>query len=186
MEHTDGGVPKKSNGPMIIGGTVIVLALVALGAYASMKQGSSVSDMNYSTASLPSGTTGQVPATPTPRAIPDPATTTATKETSGGAATSGYKDGTYTADGHYSIPGGSEIIGISLTIKDGVIVDAVGTVKGLRPNSQKFQGIFVANFRDQVVGKKLADVSLSNVSGSSLSPLGFNDAVVQIRTQAQV
>ncbi len=96
-----------------------------------------------------------------------------------------YKDGTYTATGHYSSPGGAETIGVSLTLKDGVITDATVTPEATRPMSMRMQGMFTENYKPLVVGKSLDEVSLTKVSGSSLTPKGFNDAVAQIKTEAQ-
>jgi len=36
-----------------------------------------------------------------------------------------------------------------------------------------------------VIGKNIADVQLSRVSGSSLTPEGFNNALATIKSQAQ-
>ena len=100
-------------------------------------------------------------------------------------AASPYKDGTYTQDGAYMSPGGDESIGVKLTIKDGVVVDSEVTPHAERPMSQKFQGIFAENYKQLVVGKKIDDLKLDKVSGSSLSPKGFNDAVEKIKAEAK-
>lgn len=96
-----------------------------------------------------------------------------------------YRNGVYTVVGAYTAPSGAEKVGITLTLKDDVIVDAAGTVETTHPTSKKFQELFLASFKGQVVGKKLSEVSLDKISGSSLTPKGFNDAVIQIRTEAQ-
>lgn len=107
-------------------------------------------------------------------------------ETPTEALTKMYKDGTYTVDGKYNSPAGPETIGISLVIKDDVIVDATAVAHATNPKSKMMQEMFVAGFKAQVVGKKLSEVVLTKVSGSSLTPKGFNDAVTQIRIQASV
>lgn len=96
-----------------------------------------------------------------------------------------YKDGTYSVDGTYRSPEGPETIGITLTIKDDFIVDAVAILQARDKQSVKYQEVFVKNFKALVVGKKLSEVSLSKVSGSSLTPKGFNQAVVVIRAKAK-
>ncbi len=96
-----------------------------------------------------------------------------------------FKDGTYTAIGHYNSPGGAEQISITLTLKDDIITAATAKSIATRPETKNFQGQFVAGFALQVVGKKIGEVSLSKVSGSSLTPKGFNDAVLQIRIQSK-
>lgn len=95
-----------------------------------------------------------------------------------------YKDGTYTVDGDYTSPGGAEIIGVTVTLKDGVITESSVETKATRPNSVKFQGIFAENYKPLVDGKKIDEVKLDKVSGSSLSPKGFNDALEKIKTEA--
>lgn len=98
---------------------------------------------------------------------------------------SSYKNGSYSAIGDYVSPGGSEQIGVKITLKDGIIVDAEVESKAERPKSVQFQGIFVANFKTFVIGKNIDEVKLDKVSGSSLTPKGFNDAVEKIKTEAK-
>ena len=95
-----------------------------------------------------------------------------------------YKDGTYTATGHYRSPAGPETIEVTLSVKDNVITDANVTSDATMPMSQRFQGMFIQNFKPMVVGVNLNQLNLTKVSGSSLTPMGFNDAVSQIKTQA--
>ncbi|MEK7615166.1 MAG: hypothetical protein AAB431_02165 [Patescibacteria group bacterium] len=101
------------------------------------------------------------------------------------AAARTYKNGTYSATGKYISPGGPEEFPVSLTITDDVITAAEVAVNSERPISQKFQGMFIADYKTFVVGKKVDEVNLTKVSGSSLTPKGFNDALAQIKTQAQ-
>ena len=97
-----------------------------------------------------------------------------------------YKDGTYTATGAYTSPGGPETIVISLTLKGGVVTDATAQPQAEQPISKKMQQAFSQNFRGMIVGKNINEVTLDKVSGSSLTPKGFNDAVEQIKTQAAI
>lgn len=96
-----------------------------------------------------------------------------------------YKDGTYTAEGTYTAPSGPEKINMTITIKDGMIEEA--EFEGLTTNetSKRFQGIFADNYKSLVVGKDVQEVTLDKVSGSSLTPKGFNDAMDKIRAEAQ-
>lgn len=96
-----------------------------------------------------------------------------------------YKDGTYSVTGSYLSPGGAEEIGVTLTLKDDAVVDTTATVLATRPGSVKFQGEFVAGYKTLVVGKKLDEINVGKVSGSSLTPAGFNDAVAKIKLQAK-
>jgi hypothetical protein len=98
---------------------------------------------------------------------------------------SAFKDGTYKAIGSYISPGGQEELGVSLTVANDVITDSQVTVEATRPESKERQEDFAANYKTQVVGKNLAELQLSKVSGSSLSPKGFNDAVEKIKAEAK-
>lgn len=98
--------------------------------------------------------------------------------------TSVYADGEYFAEGEYISPGGEERLPVTLTLEDGVITEAEVTVSSENPMSQNFQTMFVENYKSQVIGKKIDEVELDKVSGSSLAPIGFNDAVEQIKEQA--
>lgn len=96
-----------------------------------------------------------------------------------------YKDGIYTQVGDYTSPGGAEQIDVKLTLKNGLVTEAEVTPKAERPYSVKWQGVFAANFKTLVVGKNIKDLNLGKVSGSSLTPKGFNDAVEKIKAEAK-
>jgi uncharacterized protein with FMN-binding domain len=97
-----------------------------------------------------------------------------------------YADGSYSATGGYTSPGGAESVDVSLTLKDGVITVAAFKGNAQRPISVKMQGQFAAGFTEQVVGKSIDQLSLSVVNGSSLTPKGFMDAVTKIKLEAAV
>ncbi len=96
-----------------------------------------------------------------------------------------YKDGVYTQEGDYTSPGGAEQIQVSLTLKGGIVTDAQVTPEATRPISLKMQGVFADNYKPMVIGKNINDLNLGKVSGSSLTPKGFNDAVEKIKVQAK-
>jgi hypothetical protein len=96
-----------------------------------------------------------------------------------------YKNGTYTATGNYVSPGGSETINITLVIENDMVVDATAVPQATRPISVTMQNAFSSNFKALIVGKKVDEVSLDKVSGSSLTPKGFNDAIIKIKAQAK-
>lgn len=118
-------------------------------------------------------TSGSVPPPPAPPTEP-PAAVAGT-----------FKNGTYVVDGSYSSPAGQETVGITLILTDDVITAATAEVKTTNQVSKKFQGQFTAGFATQVIGKKLSEVTLEKVSGSSLTPKGFNDAVLKIKAEAK-
>ena len=110
------------------------------------------------------------------------ATNTTTGSTS---SSSGFKDGTYTAIGSYDTPGGPESLTVSVTLKDGKITDTTASASGNDHESQEYQQRFVSGYKELILGKKITDVSLSRVSGSSLTSQGFNRAIQDIENQAK-
>lgn len=102
-------------------------------------------------------------------------------------AESQYKAGTYSTVGAYTSPGGPEEIGVSLTIsKDGIIESADVEIMATHPTSKQVQTTFAENYTTQVVGKDIDTLTLTNVSGSSLTPKGFNDALSKIKSEARM
>jgi len=115
----------------------------------------------------------------TPRSAPSPG--------SSSLATSdaGYKDGTYSADGNYVSPNGTETVGVQLTLAAGMVTDVQITQHPSNPNTRKFQGQFAGGIAAQVVGKDIDELNVSKVAGSSLTSGGFNQAVEKIKSEAQ-
>jgi uncharacterized protein with FMN-binding domain len=123
-------------------------------------------------------TTTPVPVATVPTATVPVADTT-------GTATNKYKNGTYSAVGTYTSPEGQENITVSVTLKNGVIVATSATNGAHDGTSRRYQNMFIGGYQALVVGKSIDSVSLDRVSGSSLTPAGFNNALAQIKTQAQ-
>ena len=126
--------------------------------------------------------TSQKSSTAPTGAVSDQVTTVPT-ETS---ATSGvYKDGTYSVVGNYVSPGGPREVNVSVTLQGDVITDS--TFEGLATDatSKRFQEEFAGGFKTMVVGKKIDEVQLTKVAGSSLTPKGFNDALEKVKTEAK-
>lgn len=96
-----------------------------------------------------------------------------------------YNNGGYSVVGAYNSPAGSESIGVQLSLKDDMVTDVSVTAKATNETSLKFQKIVSENIKSLVVGKKLDEVKLDKVSGSSLTPKGFNDAIAKIKVQAK-
>ncbi len=111
---------------------------------------------------------------PTPVVVKDPVIIPKSK----------YKDGTYTASSSYSVPEGTEQITVTLTIADDIVVDATVVNDASRGDSRKYQSRFQSGYKAQVIGKNIDDIQLSRVSGSSLTPRGFNSALAKIKTQS--
>jgi uncharacterized protein with FMN-binding domain len=98
---------------------------------------------------------------------------------------SSYKDGTYSADGNYVSPNGTETVGVQLTLASGTVTDVQITQHPSNPNTRKFQGEFAGGIAAQIVGKNVDELNVSKVAGSSLTSGGFNQAVEQIKSEAQ-
>lgn len=111
-----------------------------------------------------------------------PATSAAPSAAAGSAS---YKDGTYSADGNYVSPNGTETVGVTLTLAGGAVSDVQITQHPSNPNTRKFQGEFAGGIQSQIVGKSLDEIKVSKVAGSSLTSGGFNQAVEKIKSDAQ-
>ena len=96
-----------------------------------------------------------------------------------------YKDGQYTASASYEAPGETESITISVTLTANIITGTSAKSGSNSPVSSLYQQQFIAGYKQQIVGKNINSVKLSRISGSSLTSQGFNEALTQIKKQAQ-
>lgn len=103
---------------------------------------------------------------------------------SSGSAAGAYTDGTYTAEGSYSTPGGQESISVDVTVAADVVTAVTVTPEASGGNAARFQDEFASGIADEVVGQELTGLSVDKVSGSSLTGDGFNAALDQIRADA--
>ncbi|NUS36868.1 MAG: hypothetical protein HOQ04_10500 [Pseudarthrobacter sp.] len=131
-----------------------------------------------------------------PSAAESPAAAPGTAAGSGAAAPSAaesalagsgspYRDGTYSADGNYVSPNGTETVGVQLTLAGGKVTDVRITQHPSNPNTRKFQGEFAGGIAAQVVGRNIDELNVSKVAGSSLTSGGFNQAVAKIKSEAR-
>lgn len=148
---------------------IVVIALLAFAAGATIV--------------LTSRPTTQDSATETASDLPTDAPLTTDPGSSVGSGT--FNDGTYSATGSYQTPGGTERVGVKVTLKDGVVTDANLTEMGQTGEAQEYQSRFASGYKAQVVGKKVSEIKLDRVAGSSLTSGGFNDAINDIAKQAQ-
>jgi uncharacterized protein with FMN-binding domain len=96
-----------------------------------------------------------------------------------------FKDGTYTASGNYSTPGGRESVTVTVTLKNNIVTDVNTTGSATRGDSAEYQSAFLSGYKSQVVGKSINSISLSRVAGSSLTSDGFNKALDSIENDAK-
>jgi uncharacterized protein with FMN-binding domain len=93
-----------------------------------------------------------------------------------------YADGDYRATGWYG--GQPSSIGVSVTLADGVITDVEVETHATNPTSLDYQQRFAGGVAEVVVGKRIDEVEVSRIAGSSTTPDGFNDAIDRIRERA--
>ncbi|MEI6022809.1 MAG: hypothetical protein WCQ32_03135 [bacterium] len=96
-----------------------------------------------------------------------------------------YKNGSYSATGSYMSPGGEDQIAVTLTIANDIVTAASVTPEAGDHTSARYQEKFISGYQGYVVGKNIASIYLTKVSGASLTPKGFNDALNQIKAQAK-
>ena len=124
----------------------------------------------------------------TAAAAPAPAASSApsTSAAAGGSSSAGtYTDGTYEATGQYATPESVETVDVTLTLAGDTVTDVIVTGDPQAAESRRYQGEFIGGIKDEVVGKKLDEISVSKVAGSSLTSGGFMKAVDAIKSQAQ-
>jgi hypothetical protein len=100
------------------------------------------------------------------------------------SSSAAYENGQYTAEGSYVSPGGPESVTVTLTLENNTVTDLEVTGSGGTPNAKKYQGEFIENIDEIVVGKNIDELDVSRVAGSSLTSGGFNEALKQIRDDA--
>ncbi|GAB3404475.1 hypothetical protein GCM10027515_16530 [Schumannella luteola] len=105
---------------------------------------------------------------------------------SGSTSSNSYKDGSYTATGKYQSPGGNETIKVTLTLESNKVTKAEVEPQASSGNAKQYQTQFSSGIDGEVVGKSLDELSVTRVSGSSLTSRGFNDAVDQIKHLAEL
>ncbi len=159
---------KRTPNPVIMSIIVVVILAVAGGVVYAATRGE-----ENTTSTTTSHTTSQ-PAD----------TTTSSSPGAASSADSTYADGTYTATGSYSTPGGSESVTVTATLASGNVTSVTTTGSATGGNSAQYQSQFLSNYESQVVGKSIDEISLSRVAGSSLTSAGFNAALAEIKRDA--
>jgi uncharacterized protein with FMN-binding domain len=103
-----------------------------------------------------------------------------TSTTAGGT----YTDGTYTESADYQAPSGTETVDVTLTLAGGVVTAVTVAGHATDPEAKIHQGQFASGISAVVVGKKIDDLKVDKVGGSSLTSGGFNAAVEEIKADA--
>jgi len=169
MEQTNvpANVPESSSKrPMaVIGGVIAVAVLAVMG------------KLMWKAPSRQTVTDG--PSVPSPEPLPSVSNV---PPPSGSA----YKDGVFSADGSYQAPDGNQTIGVQVTLAGNGITDVVVTPQSQDGASARWQQTFADGVKAKVVGRRIDEVSLDSVSGSSLTPIGFNAAIERIKAQSKI
>lgn len=97
-----------------------------------------------------------------------------------------YKNGTYTATGTYRSPNDIESVEVKIVIENNAIKSVQVTPKATFPQSRSYQTLFSQGISQKVVGKNIDEItSLGNVNGSSLTGIGFLQALATIKNEAK-
>ncbi|MCM3502365.1 hypothetical protein M3667_10825 [Microbacterium sp. P26] len=133
-----------------------------------------------------SGGTSDAAAPAASEAAPAASSAPSTSAAADTSSTSGtYKDGTYEATGQYATPESVETVDVTLTIAGDTVTAVEVTGDPQAAESKRYQSEFIGGIQSEVVGKKLDELSVSKVAGSSLTSGGFNKAVDTIKTEAK-
>ncbi|MBU6231933.1 calcium-binding protein [Patescibacteria group bacterium] len=174
--------PNKIIGSLV---SLIVVMLVVI-ATAMNDRPSPASGAPIASAAAPSST---VPTKPASRAAPAasaPKVADAVPVVKPKAvASSVYKNGTYTATGQYMSPGGPDQLQVTITLSNDVITSVSVVPEPGDGTSARYQSYFVSGYKQYVIGQNIDSVNLTYVSGSSLTSIGFNDALAQIKAYAK-
>jgi hypothetical protein len=180
---------QQSNKRTIVSGVIAVAVLVVLvGSVMALK--AKEDNKNVASSQLASSTQDTAGSSATTReaAATNAAGTMATSQSSSSNAstsTGDYKNGTYTASGSYTTPESTETISVTVTLSNDTVSDVSINGSPQAHESQQYQELFKEGYKSLVVGKNINSISLSRVSGSSLTSRGFNDAIAQIENEAK-
>ena len=97
---------------------------------------------------------------------------------------SSLKDGSYTESATYQSPGGTQKVTVKATLASGVVTDLTVTTDASDPTAKQYQTQFINGINSEVVGKKITSLKVSRVAGSSLTSIGFNEAIAAIEKDA--
>jgi uncharacterized protein with FMN-binding domain len=161
---------------------VVIAGIVLFADHIKTKNSAVASNLGQASASNTTSAATDNATTPTSDTS-STSTSTATPTTTTNA--SGYKDGTYTASSDYYVPHGDETIEVSLTVSNGVIVNASVQNSEGDNESARYQEDFASVYKSHVVGKKISGLQLGTIAGASDTTQGFDDALTQIASKAR-
>jgi len=96
-----------------------------------------------------------------------------------------YQDGTYITTVNYEIPYGYvEPMEVTLQLENNTIKDVAASFAIVNPVSEGYQQTFLGYVSREVVGRKVDNVSLSRMTGASLTNQAFDAALAEIKAEA--
>lgn len=115
---------------------------------------------------------------------PSSSDTAGSASSSSSSAGGSFKDGSYTARGEYTSPGGLSAVDVTVTLKGDTVTAVKVVPKAENPTAKGYEAQFASGVGPKVVGKKLTELDVTKVSGSSLTSQGFDRAIEDIQKQA--
>lgn len=112
-------------------------------------------------------------------------TTAATTDSSSGSSNATFKDGSYSGEASYANPAGQSKLKVALTLANNKITKVTVTPEATDPTSKLHQSDFAAGIASEVVGKRIDQLHVTTVAGSSLTHLGFDQVIKQIESEAK-
>ena len=125
------------------------------------------------------------PEAPAGSAAPEAPVSAGPTEAAPAASGQTYKDGEFTQVGSYVSPGGTEEIGVTLTLEKDVVTAVTTQPMPSNPTAKLYQERFSGGIQDEIVGKKLDELKVDKVAGSSLTSGGFAEATDLIKSEAK-
>jgi hypothetical protein len=131
------------------------------------------------------------PALPANNQSIDNQTAQAAADTGAAASTSTqsttvYKNGTYKYSQDYAVPkGGQNTLNSDITIENDVVTAISTNSTYDERDSVPYINGFKSNISGAIVGKKLAEISVSRIGGASLTTRAFSSVLSQLQNEAK-
>ena len=104
---------------------------------------------------------------------------------SGTRGTGSYPDGIYSTTGTYAPHGVVTELEVKVTLQNDTVVAVDSKLNSEDSFSRQMTDKFKSGYKALVVGRSIKGLELGAVSGSSLTPIGFNEALRNIEAYAE-
>lgn len=95
-----------------------------------------------------------------------------------------YRDGSFQADGPYESPAGGESIIVIVELENDIVTDVQIGLYPTSATSSKYQSEFSMGIGELVIGRDIDELDVTVVAGSSLTSIGFREALDVIKADA--